>query len=596
MPSAGGKFRLAARQRDDVDTAPHELFDHSLSDKATCADNVIGELPHSRIVAPATGFEYRAPMHISYRWGPAATVCALALVASLVVALVVPASAEPAARTTLRLGNAGEPQTLDPHRYNLRLEETILNDLFVGLTTFNARGELSPGAARAWEASADGLTWTFELREDLRWSDGTALTADDFVYAFRRLLDPVTAASLAYFMYPLANAEAVNAGDLPVDALGVSAPGPHTLVLELAQPYPHLLERLLYPTAYPVPRHVIEEHGDSWVKPGHWVSNGAYRLDAWQPQAHVKLVANEHYHEPAHVQELYYYPLASEQNAYNRYRAGDLDAISTFPAGELEDVRAEMPEHLRVAPQLSIIYLVFNTREPPFDDVRVREALALAVQPEVITDRVQKSGNVPSRSFVPALVGGYDPVPAPHYALTLGERMTRARALLAEAGYGPDRPLEITLRYISGNEAKRTSLATSAFWKALGVQVSLHHSELKVHFTDLRQGDFQVAQAGWIGENNAEHYLGLLVSDTGDVNYGGFADARYDELMAHARTLADPAARNAALRAAEAHVVHAYPVVPLYSISSRRLVSPALEGWHENHRDAHPARYLSLER
>ncbi len=509
------------------------------------------------------------------------------LIACLCVSAFVTAQA-----ASLRLGNAGEPQTLDPQRYNLRLEETILNDLFLGLVTFDAAGKLTPGVASSWSVSEDGLRWTFELDPRHRWSDGEPLTADDFVFAYRRLQDPTTAASLAYFMYPLKNAAAVNAGSLPPSELGVSAPAPHTLVLELEAPYPFLLERLLYPTAYPLPRHALEAHGDNWVKPEHWVSNGAYTLTEWRPQAHVRLTANTKFIEPPTISDVYYLPLASEQSAYNRYRAGEVDAIAGFPARELPTVERELSEHLRLSPQLGIIYLVFNTRLPPFDDVRVREALTLAVDQQTITDKVQRAGNVPSLSFVPTLVSDYEPAAMAHGAMSRSARLERGKKLLEEAGYDAGSPLTITLRYFAGAEAKRTALAIAAFWKPLGVRTELHHSELKVHFADLRQGEFELAQAGWIGESNAEHYLGLLVSDTGDVNYGGFADSAFDAHMAAARQEADVETRNAHLLEAERRANTLFPVVPLYSNSVRRLVNPEIEGWVENLRDAHPARFL----
>jgi oligopeptide transport system substrate-binding protein len=495
----------------------------------------------------------------------------------------------------VRLGNPGEPETLDPHRYNLRLEETILTDLFLGLTTFDAHANIVPGAAEDWQVSADGLTWTFRLREGLRWSDGAPLGAEDFVYSFRRLLTPATAASLAYFMYPLRNAQAVNAGTLPPESLGVHAADPRTLVIELEKPYPYLPERLLYPTAYPVPKHVIERVGDDWVKPAHWVSNGAYRLDNWQPQAAVTLVRNDHFAPglaPGTIGRVVYLPLASEQNAYSRYRAGGVHAISGFPAGELPKVQRGMPDQLRLSPLLSIMYLVFNTRQPPFDDPKVREALALAVDRATLTDRVQRAGNLPSASFVPALVTQYQPVAASMADAPEQERLSRARALLEEAGYGPGNPLRITLRYVSGAEAKRTNLAIAAFWNRIGVATELHQSELRVHFGDLRQGNFQVAMAGWFGESNPEHYLGLWQSDTGDVNYGGYADAAFDAQMKTAAAEADLATRNALLREAEAIGIAGHPVVPLYSVMVRRLVNPGIGGWQDNSRDAHPARFL----
>lgn len=547
---------------------------------------LIGRMAFSKVGRQATG---RSAMTFQALIRPARLWCAA-------VSVLLGVAAAHAAPDILRLGNAGEPETLDPHRYNLRLEETILGDLFLGLTTFDAAADIVPGAARNWQVSDDGLTWTFHLRKGLKWSDGAPLTAEDFVYAFRRLLDPATAASLAYFMYPLRNAAAVNTGKLPLTALGASAPDPATVVITLEKPYPYLPERLLYPTGYPVPRHVIERWGDDWVKPEHWVSNGAYAMKDWQPLASVTLERNPYFAasglEPASISRVVYLPMANEQTAYNRYRAGELQAIGTFPAGDLVAARRDYPAHLHLSPLLSIVYLVFNTRQPPFDDARVREALALAVQRDTLTEKVQRAGNLPSPSFVPAMVKHYQPVPEPWADEPRDVRFERARTLLADAGYGPDHPLEITLRYVSGAEAKRSNLAIAAFWKSLGVETRLHQSELKVHFSDLRQGNFQVAMAGWFGESNPEHYLGLWKSDTGDVNYGAYANPKFDATMTEAADVADLDRRNALLREAEAIGIADYPVVPLYSVMVRRLVDPALAGWQDNPRDAHPARFL----
>lgn len=493
---------------------------------------------------------------------------------------------------TLILGNAGEPQTLDPHRYNLRLEETLLTDLFLGLTAMDAKGNIGPGAAESWQVSDDGLSWTFVIREDLKWSDGRSLNAHDFVYAFRRLLDPATAASLAFFMYPLKNAQAINAGELPTTELGAEATDDHTLKLSLEEPYPHLPERLLYPTGFPVPRHAIEAEGDDWVKAENWVSNGAYVLEEWRPQSHVAFVANPHFHEPVVIQSARYLPLANEQNAYNRYRAGEAHVIGGFPSNELAHVQETMAEHLRVSPLLSMIYLVFNTAEPPFDDARVREALAIVMQPRIITDKVQRTGNFPAQNFVPQLVSDYDAAIPEHQSDSLQERTSLARDLLEAAGYGADNPLEVTLRYYDEGDGKRTNLAIASFWRQIGVSTKLHHTELKVHFSDLRQGDFQVAQAGWVGENNPGHYLDLLVTDAGNVNYGRYSNRAYDALMKEARQQADIELRNQLMARAEALAMAEHPVIPLYSSAVKRLVHPDLKGWHENHRDVHPLRYL----
>ncbi|MDE0348331.1 MAG: peptide ABC transporter substrate-binding protein [Gammaproteobacteria bacterium] len=492
----------------------------------------------------------------------------------------------------LRIGNGGEPETLDPHRYNLRLEETILNDLFLGLTTFDAHGNIVPGAAERWSVSDDGRTWTFELRERGRWSDGQPVTARDFVYAFRRLLDPRTAASLAHFMYPVANAAAVNAGEQPVEAVGVRAPSERSLVVELERPFPFFAERLIYPTGYPVPAHAIERLGDDWVKPGRMVSNGAFVLDDWQPHAHIDLRPNPHFHDADSVtlSGVRYLPTADSYAAFNRYRAGEIDAIGDFPSGEIDWVREHLADHLRLTPLVSIMYLVFNVTKPPFDNPRVREALGIAIDRELLTARVMQSDEVPSPSLVPPMVPGYTS------AVTVAEerptRLERARRLLAEAGYGPGNPLTVTLRYISGVESKRVQVAISAMWKDIGVATTLHHTELKSHFADLRQGDFEVAQAGWFGENNPEHYLNLLVSDTGDVNYGRFASGAFDALMDRAHAEADLERRLELLREAEAIGLAEHPVTPLYAVTIRGLVNPRIGGWHANPRNVHGARYL----
>ena len=248
-----------------------------------------------------------------------------------------------------------------------------------------------------------------------------------------------------------------------------------------------------------------------------------------------------------------------------------------------------MPAHLQLAPLLSIMYLVFNVAAPPFDDERVRRALALAIDRDLIASRVLQSDEIPSASFVPPLVANYRSAVPP----TAPDREA-ARALLADAGYDADNPLEITLRYIAGADNKKVQVAIAAMWKAVGVATQLHHSELNAHFAALRQGEFQVAQAGWFGENNPEHYLELLMSTTGDVNYGRFQDEAVDALMVRAKRTAALDERLALLREAEVVALARHPVVPLYAVTIRSLVHPRITGWRPNPRNAHPARYFDV--
>ena len=488
----------------------------------------------------------------------------------------------------IRIGNTGEPATLDPHRYNLRLEETILNDLYLGLTTMDAAGNIVPGAALSWEVSSDGLTWTFDLRPNARWSDGEPVTASDFVYSYRRLVNPETASSLAFFMYPIKNAEAINSGTAALNSLGVSAPTTHRLRIQLEKPFPFFAERLLYPTAYPVPPHAIATHGDDWVKPGNMVTNGAFVLADWRPQGFVELVKNQYFHDASNVtlSKVRYIPIQNATTALNRYRAGELDVILDFPPGELRWLRQHMADHVRVSPLLSVMYLVFNLTEPPFDDPRVRKALALAIDRRILTEKVLKSGELVSYGLVPSMVANY-----PHATTQLPD-IALARDLLTAAGFTQNNPLKLTLRYISGDENKRVQIAIASMWRSVGVQTSLHHTELSVHFADLRQANFQVAQAGWFGENNPEHYLELLMSDIGDVNYGRYVSPKYDRLIRQAKRTADLETRITLLKGAEIEGLRDFAVIPLYSVMIRSLVDPRILGWRTNPRNVHGVRYL----
>ena len=492
----------------------------------------------------------------------------------------------------LHIGNDGEPLTLDPHRYNLRLEQTILGDLFEGLTTVDAEGRIVPGSAERWETSGDGLTWTFHLRKEGRWSDGKPVTAHDFVFSLRRLLNPATAASLAYFLYPIVNAEAVNIGNEPPEALGVQAIDDHTLEVRLEKPFPFLAERLFYPTGSPVPEHIVSEHGNDWVKAGNMVTNGPFVLDEWVPQGHVRLRRNRAWRDAESVQldAVTYHPTSDRSGAYNRFLSGELDIIGDFPPGEIKGLQAERADETHLSPLLSIMYLVFNTTAKPFDDPRVRRALALAINRELITGRVLKSGEIPSHSFVPPLVADFASQVAPREP-----DAARARNLLAAAGYNEDNPLEITLRHIAGDDNKTVQVAIASMWKAIGVQTRLHHADLASHFAALRQGDFEVAEAGWFGENNPEHYLELLMSTTGNVNYGRFQDAEYDTLMQRAKATASVPERIALMQQAEVRGLSLDPVVPLYSVTIRSLVRKGVRGWQANPRNVHPARFLNAD-
>ncbi len=511
----------------------------------------------------------------------------VAVVASTL--LVAPLAAD--ASSTLRIGSPGDPQTLDPHRYTLNVEEHILKDMFLGLTTMDANGAIVPGSAESWEVSSDGLVWKFHLRDN-SWSDGIPVTAEDFVYSFQRLLNPETAAPLAYFLYGIENAREINGGTLDPSRLGVTALNAKTLEIRLERPFPYFAERLFYPTGYPVPRHVIEKHGKDWIKPQNWVSNGAFSLKDWRPSQAVILQSNRHFYDRdnAKIQNVEYVPVSDALAGYHRYLADELDVIGDFPAGEISSLRKSHPEHLQLSPLLSTMYLVFNVSVAPFEDVRVRRALAMAIDREKLTQRVLRSDEIANASMVPTMVPDYQSL-----VELRSPNTTLAKSLLEQAGFTEEEPLKITLRYITGSENKQIHVAIAAMWQEIGVRTSLHHTELKVHFSDLHGGDFEVAQAGWFGENNPEHYVELLWSQIGSINYGRYSSPEFDELIEQAKDTVDRDVRAELLGRAESVALKEFPVVPLYSVTIRSLVNPRVGGWYTNPRNSHGVRYMTLK-
>lgn len=507
--------------------------------------------------------------------------------------------AAPLQADTLRLAIMGEPASLDPHKISGVWENDVVGDLFEGLVTEAADGSRIPGVAESWEISDDGTVYTFTLRSDAKWSDGEPVTADDFVFAFQRILTPATAANYAYLLYPIKNAEPVYAGEADTDTLGVEALDATTLQVILERSTPYFLEQLSHYTAYPVPRHAVEAHGNQWSRPGNMVSNGAFQLEEWQSQTRITATRNPHFHDADAValDEVVYFPIEERNTALNRFRAGEIDIAREFPTQQYQWLQDNLPDAVQIAPYLGIYYYVFNARDGHATaDPRVREALSLAVRREVITDQILGTGEIPAYSFVPPNVSHYTAPTLSFAELSQDERLERARELLQEAGYGPDNPLELMLRYNTSEDHRKVAIAVAAMWKPLGVEVELYNSEVAVHYADIRQGDFDVARAGWIGDyNDAQNFLSLLESNVSN-NYGAYSSPEFDALMREAANTQDIDERADLMAEAEALALENSATLPIYYYVSRNLVSPDLVGWETNIEDIHRSRWVSFDR
>lgn len=518
------------------------------------------------------------------------------LIGSLSIALLL-GSAQAAAESAIHRGNGAEPDTLDPQLALTWQDWNILLDTFVGLTTLDASGDTIAGLASSWTASPDGLSYEFKLRPGIEWSDGEAITAEDFVYSFRRLLDPQTAASRITEFYAIKNGEAINAGRLPPDALGVRTLGPDTLVIELDWPVPHLPSLLAWGNAYPVPRHIVETQGREWTRSG--VSNGPYVLSEWRPYEHVHLVRNPRYFDADSVaiDEVYYYPNDDGTTSFKQFRAGQLDINYGIVPSQLPVAKRELPNEMVLFERPTTMYLVFNLMKSPFDDRRVREALSMAVDRNIFGS-VLGSGERGAYDLVAPGVVDYGPPLKPDWSSwTMEKRRARATELLSAAGFDQSSPLELTLRYDGSGSNKRLSLATAGMWRQIGVDTKLLSTDTKIHFADVKSGNFDVARIGLSGRTySAETFLQVFEHESPRMNPGRYRNESFNELMAQARRETDIAARGQHLRAAGRVLMEDYPFVGLYYYVSRNLVQQHVEGYEPNPYDVHPTRYLSIRK
>jgi oligopeptide transport system substrate-binding protein len=521
--------------------------------------------------------------------------------AVLGAALAISLAGNPAhAAGELRIANAGEPETLDPHHVTETWENRIVGDMFMGLTTEAADGSIIAGAAEGWQASDDGLVYTFKLR-DHSWSDGVPVTAGDFLFAFRRILDPATAAEYAPLLYTIRNAKAINEGTIEdMDALGVQALDAKTLKITLESPTPYFLEQLTHYTAFPVPKHKVEELGDDWVKPGKIVGNGPYTVVEWVPKDHVRSVRNPAFYDADNVSidSVTFYPAEDRSAATKRFLAGEIDIQYDFASDQIDWLKENLPRETRIAPYLGVYYYAINTRKAPFDDRGVRQALALAIDREAITDKILRTGERPAYGFVPPGTDAYgEPAHVDWKDTPYPDRLIKAQDLLAAAGFGPERPLRLTLRYNTSDTQKKVAIAVAAMWKQLGIQTELFNSEVKTHYKDMQEGNFQVARAAWLADyNDAQNFLDLMDSESGVLNYAGYGNPEYDRLMAEASKTADPKARTQLLHQAEAIAMTDMPNIPIFYYVSKDLVASSVKGWIDNSKDIHRTRFLRVER
>lgn len=516
----------------------------------------------------------------------------------LLIALTAIAAATAGAETmVLRRGSAAEPPTLDPNLGAGTLAAPIIGDMVTGLLARGPDSRPQAACAESWTVSDDGRIYTFHLREGLKWSDGTPLTAEDFVYTFRRLLDPATRSRLVGVFFGIENARAAFQGKMPLDSIGVSAPDPRTVEFRLEQPTPFFIELIGNLQIGPVPRHVIEKHGRSWTKPGIMVTNGPYMLDERVPQSYIKLVKNPYFFDAdtVRIDEVYWQPTQNLATSMKQFRAGEMDIVLNYPPSEVDWIRENIPESLHITPSLGTYFMVINMREPPLDDVRIRKALYLAIDRETITDRLLRTGVRPAYSFAPPEFRNYDGITMPEVSLSFAERQAMARQLLTDAGYGPDKPLTFELVYDTQEENRKIMVAVAAMWQAVGVRAELTNVEFSMLNRKVRTRDYQVARWFYIASfDDAYAFLQLFLQSNPN-NWPGVKSDEYDELLQLSNLETDVGARQLLLEQAEQVLMEQYPLLPISFYVGRRLISPRVKGWVDSPGGPTASRYLWLE-
>ena len=501
---------------------------------------------------------------------------------------------------TFHRGNAAEPATLDPHKASTVWEDWIIGEMFVGLMHQDPAGNPIPSACESFTGSSDGLTYTFKLREH-NWSDGMPVTAEDFVYSFRRIADPKTAAQYVSILFPIVGVQDSVDGKIKPEDIGVRALDPRTLEIKVSYQVPYINQLVMHQTTYPVPRHMLEKVGDEWLKPEHIVTNGPFILKEWVANDHILVVKNPRFFaaDKVRFERIYFYPTEDAAAALKRFRAGELDIVNRCPpTTEVPLLRKTLPRELKIAPFVANYYLAVNQTRPPFNDFRLRQALALAIDRETLVNKVIRVGQLPAYNIVPPGMPGYSYAAQARFrAMPMAERLIKAKALLAEAGYGPDNSLAFDFSTYNSIEAKTTAITLQAMWHEVGVKMRIKPLDSQILYDTLRKRDFVVAHNGWIADyRDPKNFMFLFQTSSPELNYGGYSNPKYDRLVAQADVIRDPNARLQGLAEAEQLLLDEMGAIPLMFDVTRDMVSPQVKGWIPNVTNMNRSRYLSLDR
>ncbi|WBM72831.1 ABC transporter substrate-binding protein [Buttiauxella sp. WJP83] len=498
----------------------------------------------------------------------------------------VPAGTELADTQELVRNNGSEPATLDPNKAESTVESAIISDFFEGLVAVRNDGSIEPRLAEKWEEKGNTV-WTFHLRPGVKWSNGAPVTALDVVWSWQRLVDPKTVSPYGTYLgnMHVENAIEIADGKKAPDTLGIKALDDSTLQITLTQPTAEFLSMLGHTSLVPVARAVVEKFGDKWTQPGNFVSSGPYTLSQWVVNEKVVGVRNKQYWDDSHtvINKVTYLPIASETADINRYKAGEIDIVLTVPQTLFAALKKSIPDQVHVTPKLATYYYEFNTSKPPFNDARVRRALNMGLDKDIIAEKVLGQGQLPAWVISQRKIGGVE-LKSPDYASWSQEkRIAEAKKLLEEAGYNAAHPLSFNLLYNTSESHQRIAIAASSMWKKnLGVEAKLQNQEWKTMLDTMHNGNFEAVRYAWVADyDDASTFLNnFRTGDSG--NTTKYSNADFDQALKNASKAKTVAERGKFYQQAEDKLAEDVPAIPVYHYVSAQLVKPYVGGYAPN--------------
>ena len=487
-----------------------------------------------------------------------------------------------AARQEMVRNNGSEPDSLDPALIESVPANSIDSDLFEGLTAVDHHGSAVPGVAESWK-QVDATTWVFKLRKAAVWSDGQPVTAEDFAWAWRRLLDPKTGSKIAATVgVYLLNGSDIVAGRKPPAALGVRVVDKQTLEVKTPVPEPYLPAALAITQFAPQPRAAIEKSGTNWTKPGNLVSNGAYVLKEWQVNSKIVVEKNARYWDAANVPlTRVTYLCVEDGNAdLKLYQSGEEDFMLQLAPGAYSSLKAQYPNEMHNGPLLGLRYYTLNNRDPLLKDVRVRKALSMVIDRDILATKVTADGQPPLYGLAVKGIAGMEQTRYDWADWPMDKRVAEARRLLAEAGVKPGTHVKFT--YNNSDYHKRMAIFAASEWKTkLGLETDMDSLEFKVLIRKRHDGDFQIARNGWVVTFNDATLLLTLVQCDSEANDDRNCNRAAEDLIARGNLAAEPAQRKALLTQAARLAMDDYPMIPLLQYTVPRLIKPWVGGYDE---------------